>query len=435
MTGWPPGADVTAAEGRAYLERRLEGGHRDIRVLVGVLIAFDLGYWPTDVWAFADRPDLLRPIAEGRVAEALIGVVAIGLIQVFPERLYAIGTVAGCAGMGALAWTMARCGPPSTPWLYYVFPFVFASMAAELRPLWRAAALGGVGAAVGGGYFGTHPTHLQDPVAPVAIAHFLFLLAVAWIGGVYADLLRVEAFLASSRLAEKRAALASEVAAQTAALRDLVRRTETLRLTERRALARDLHDDLGQSLTAARHLLRHARHRVGDGPGSVGPNLDMIADRLDEIGGQTRRILYDLRPEMVEHVGLDDALQALVERVGAGSTLRVTLRASGLERELSEDFGLVIWRCAQEALTNVARHARAATAEVTVEVGPDDVRLRVADDGAGYDPESTPPGLGLLGMRERVTEIGGSWRVVSAPGAGCAVEIEIPFPSAAQEAP
>jgi signal transduction histidine kinase len=186
---------------------------------------------------------------------------------------------------------------------------------------------------------------------------------------------------------------------------------------ERRRIARELHDEAGQVLTAVKiELDLDGRHEASE----------MVGRAL----AQVRDLSNLLRPRVLDELGLVPALRSMVEDFARGTRIDVVLEAPEPGRALSAELEVVLYRVVQEALTNVARHAGARRVEVRLEVGGETVRLWIEDDGSGAAGEPTPH-LGLLGMRERVTALGGSLRILGAPGGGLRLEACIPTGAAA----
>jgi two-component system sensor histidine kinase UhpB len=180
---------------------------------------------------------------------------------------------------------------------------------------------------------------------------------------------------------------------------------------ERRRIASGLHDEVGQVLTGV--LLR-----VDDEE-----TKQAVRQALEEV----RRIARELRPEMLEQLGLVSALTELSRRFGEASGIRVERRFAPDLPPLSEDAELAVYRVAQESLTNVARHAGATCAEVTLEPGPESVVLHIRDDGRGLDGTASLNGHGgLRGMRERALLVGGALAVKPSRAGGVDVRLEVP---------
>jgi signal transduction histidine kinase len=214
-------------------------------------------------------------------------------------------------------------------------------------------------------------------------------------------------------------------------LRALTARVQRVREEEKARIARDLHDDLGQVLTALRLELRGAETLLEalDADERTGP----IADRLvtastlaaDTIGA-VQRLSWNLRSEALERLGLDAALRQELRRFEKRTGLEVVEALRPVE-PLDHAVATAAFRIAQEALTNVARHAGARRVEVSLLADGDRMRLEVADDGCGLPPGGPRPGdLGLLGMRERAREFGGDVTISDRAGGGTVVVARMP---------
>ena len=194
---------------------------------------------------------------------------------------------------------------------------------------------------------------------------------------------------------------------------------------ERLRIARGLHDEVGQVLTGV--LLQLDSLARSEGPGRRGDleeTKQAVRGALDEV----RRIARELRPEMLEHLGLVSALTDLSRRFAKQSGVRVEHRFGAGLPPLSDEAELAVYRVAQESLTNVARHAGATHVEVTLEPGVDSVVLRVADDGRGFaeDAASRNGHSGIRGMRERALLVGGALAIKPGGNGGVEVRLEVP---------
>ena len=193
---------------------------------------------------------------------------------------------------------------------------------------------------------------------------------------------------------------------------------------ERQALSHELHDEIGQSLTALRITLETARR------GAVEPEMTTLAYAIsivDTLLDDVREIARGLRPSQLDELGLLPALRWHVDKIGQTTGLHCALESDIGDRRFLPALELACFRTAQEAITNALRHARASEINLSLTLGDDGLQLSVRDNGVGFDGADlrhTP--LGLLGMRERVAGLGGSLRIDSAPGAG--TEIFATFP-------
>lgn len=203
--------------------------------------------------------------------------------------------------------------------------------------------------------------------------------------------------------------------------------TLTAQEAEAARIARELHDGVGQSLTAV--LLEVSA--LADGPGPVAPEaLDDVREGTRTCLEEVRAVARQLRPHALEDLGLRSAVVALAARLFEHTPVHVTRTIEPGLPELSEAVELVVYRVAQEALTNVARHASASAVELVLEQGDGGVWLRVRDDGVGIPAGAG--GVGLRGMRERAALVGGRLAVTPVPGRGTEVALWVPAGGAAR---
>jgi two-component system sensor histidine kinase UhpB len=200
------------------------------------------------------------------------------------------------------------------------------------------------------------------------------------------------------------------------------RRVLAAQEAERVGIARDLHDEVGQLLTG---VLLHLDSIAGTAAGQrdeIDDAKQAVRRALDEV----RRISSELRPEMLEHLGLASALTELTTTFGRASGVRVERQFDKLLPKLPPDTELAVYRIAQESLTNVARHSQATRVTIALESGLDRVVLRVADDGRGFDTTTTDEHGGLRSMRERALLVGGALSIRQASAGGVEVRLEVP---------
>ena len=198
--------------------------------------------------------------------------------------------------------------------------------------------------------------------------------------------------------------------------RESTRRVLDAQESERLRVSRELHDEVGQTLTAVLlQLGRIAKHA----PPELAPELEDAQERARETLEEVRRISRELRPEALDDLGLASALVALSERFGLDVTRRLDRDLPALDEETE----LVIYRVAQEALTNVARHSGSGRVELELSASNGSLTLRVLDEGRGIDAED---GGGLRGMRERAVLVGADLSVGRREGGGTEVRLEVP---------
>jgi signal transduction histidine kinase len=208
-------------------------------------------------------------------------------------------------------------------------------------------------------------------------------------------------------------------------LRQLAQGLESAREQERKRIAAELHDDLGQKLTGLRMDATWLQRRVEGELASR--RLADMTELIDQTVDAVRRISSELRPGVLDDLGLGPAVEWLATSMARRAGLQATVSADGDFADLDEARATTVFRIAQEGLTNAIRHADAGRVTVELARVRGEVRLLVADDGrGGVRPEGRPGGLGLLGIRERVSHWGGTLTVESPAGGGTALRVAIP---------
>jgi len=210
-------------------------------------------------------------------------------------------------------------------------------------------------------------------------------------------------------------------------LRRLSSHRETTREEERKRIAREIHDELGQQLTALRIGISLLRLQFGNDHPLLLVRVQVLLARVDEIIHGVRNVATSLRPSALD-MGLTSALEWLVSEFSQSTGIHCELRASSARLELDGERATAAFRVIQESLTNVARHALASRVDIRLERGVEHVLIEVRDNGKGFDPEQLPKGaLGILGMRERGHMLGGAVAIDSTPGQGVRVRVQIPI--------
>ena len=240
-------------------------------------------------------------------------------------------------------------------------------------------------------------------------------------------------------LSVENAVLQREVIQREQMLAELLRQIVTAQETERQRIARELHDATGQSLTAVALGLSGIEAMLGQR--SDDSSLRSLADQVHEIKsfstnalGELRTIIADLRPPQLDDLGLVAALRWYLQAYERRRQITCRFDATGDEVALPIEYKTVLFRIAQEALTNVAKHAAATTVTVELHIAPAQVSLTVRDNGRGFDPAAVtsqrtqhPGGWGMVGMRERALLLGGECVVTAQPGAGTTVQVTAPL--------
>jgi signal transduction histidine kinase len=230
------------------------------------------------------------------------------------------------------------------------------------------------------------------------------------------------------RLAEifaGRAAVACDLAERVG--RDTMRRVIEGQELERRRLARELHDETGQALTSILLGLKTIR---AAGPNEAAESEEEVRGLVVQALQEVRRLAVELRPKALDDFGLLPALERLAETYGERAGLEIHLQANLPAARLPGELETVLYRLVQEALTNVLKHAEAQTVSILLALQDGSVTAVIEDDGRGFTPgETRADALGLLGMRERLSFLGGALTVESAPGSGTTVRALLPLPN------
>ncbi|MFT4171168.1 MAG: PAS domain-containing sensor histidine kinase [Rhodocyclaceae bacterium] len=219
------------------------------------------------------------------------------------------------------------------------------------------------------------------------------------------------------------------------ALQRLSSHLHAVREAERAHIARDIHDELGSSLTALQLDLNWLRKRTADA--ALGARVDDMLAVAGSAMRSVRRLLTDLRPGVLDHLGLWAALEWLLQDFEArtGVTAHYQGAATLDTCRLGHEAEIALYRIAQEVLTNVARHAQAHTLSLSVRADGRAVELQFHDDGLGMRVPAQPTSFGLLGMHERARALGWQLRLDSAPGAGTTVRVRLPEVLTGSDAP
>jgi two-component system sensor histidine kinase UhpB len=205
--------------------------------------------------------------------------------------------------------------------------------------------------------------------------------------------------------------------------RESGRRALAAQEAERRRIAAELHDEVGQSMTGVLLLLEQVAGEVpADRRGVLAEAQDATRTSIEEV----RRIAQELRPEPLEHLGLVSAMRSLAAHATERAGLELEWELADELPPLSPDAELTVYRVAQESLTNVVRHSGAGRVWLSLQPGPDSVVLRVVDDGRGFDDRAARNGGGLRGMRERAVLVGAALAIKRARTGGVEVRLEVP---------
>jgi signal transduction histidine kinase len=232
------------------------------------------------------------------------------------------------------------------------------------------------------------------------------------------------------KIAELQAARLEEAQRREQIYGELLHRVVQAQESERQRVARELHDETGQALTALGLGLRGASTILRQNSDKAAQNLRQLESLVAGALNELQRLIADLRPSHIDDLGLPAALRWYCGNMNERLPLQVNVVTHGEPYELTSETKIALFRVAQEALTNIVKHSGAKTAAIRLQYLPGCVQLEVEDDGCGFDTsswrESERPSWGLLGMEERTTLLGGTLVIDSVPGHGTRVRVVIP---------
>jgi signal transduction histidine kinase len=242
---------------------------------------------------------------------------------------------------------------------------------------------------------------------------------------------RLQALADQAAVALENAMLFEKLAEGSEQLRHLSQRLLEVQESERRQIARELHDEIGQALTGLQLFLEaDTRAPLGrERRTGTRARLDTAQSLVKDLINRVRDLSLDLRPTMLDDLGLVPALLWQFERYTAQTGIQIHFRHFGLERRFASDLETAAYRIVQEALTNVARYALVETASVNLWADATMLNVQVEDQGIGFDADEVrrkPPSNGLAGMRERASLLNGQLTIETAPGAGTQITAELP---------
>jgi signal transduction histidine kinase len=220
--------------------------------------------------------------------------------------------------------------------------------------------------------------------------------------------------------------LESEGAEARLALQNLSARLVQAQEAERRSISRELHDEVGQALSGILVELANLTPLLRPGNTAATTKVDEIKREVEESIRVVRNMALLLRPSMLDDLGLVPALEWQAREVSRRSGIWVKVDAANVSEELPEEHKTCVYRVVQEALHNCVEHAAAHNVKITVDQQPASLRLAIEDDGKGFTPQKER-GMGLLGIQERVSHLGGAFAVDSSPGHGTALRVMLPL--------
>lgn len=437
-------------------------------IMIGVLVV-SLPFWPTDFWIFADHQDILQALIIWRISVITICIFCMILLKYltfFKRHPILMFNLGGSLLLLITGYALGRTGGIENPTFYGIFAVPFITILLTMNFRLRILTTFMLPTAYLIGFFVPFPEHLKHPLIANPLLFILGVCITVIIAGEVINRLFALNFLRHLSLRKKaeqllyyRRQLEQEVEERKDAQRELglakdelekrvklrtaeleqanERLTElaaslvTIQEQERNRISSELHDELGQLLTRLRmdnyYLLNlmppdHPKYE----------EFKQASARSAEIIGQlqksTRQLIMFLRTKVLDDEGLKAAVGVLCEDFKLSSGIDVSCSMAVDESELMPNVSKAIYRIVQESLTNISRHAAAGRVELACMKTADGIKISIKDDGRGFDEssENFKVGLGLAGMRNRASSVGGELTVKSGVGSGTEVTLHLP---------
>ncbi len=416
------------------------------RVMTLVIFVSALVFWPIDYFWFPNDPVVQRAVSLWRFAALPIMGVTL-LVTSIPGfgRRHAYKLLMGCAlaCVATLSFFLSEIGGIEQPWFHAALLMPFCVLPVQTPLRWRALLELAVLVAWLGTYFLRHPEYLDHVFLPSAIASFSFsaIMATACGHAIYV-LVRSNFYQARALalrnvdLTRDNESLADQLAVRLDEVRRLTAHMDRTRDDERRRIAHELHDELGQLVTAMRLDVDRCHRNLEADLAKVREALSRLSESVDGQASLVHRIVEELRPKVLDDLGLVAAAEWLCNLLAKKSGVDIPFRAEPAVIDAPPEVASALYRVLQEALNNALKHARARTIEVTLRESAGTLTLIVSDDGLGLAAAkaraSARPakvasgGLGLIGMRERARAVGGTV-LLHSEQRGTRVEVVVPM--------
>lgn len=425
-TGFPAPLRMGEGDREAFRALRRETFSREVHWITAMITLFNVAFWFTDPWLMRHIPNAVEAFHAGRVVLMIVAGSVWILHSLFPRHVYVIGTSGGGLALFFIARLLGDLGTTSGSWFHFIYPFMLVVVAEWMTPLERVIITALYSIATLSGYIVGNPDWALDPLLGVSLGYFSFVALLSLLIGVYVDHSKVRFFHAQRELARAHDHLEARVEEKTAALHAFVAHLDHVQDQERSRWAQDLHDELGQVLTAQRLVLRLARRRHGEQCADIGPNLEQLEALTNEVLVQFRALLKAQRQRVLDELGIEAALRDLSRTCEEKLLLPCRLAIEPEPLGIGPVEAVTVYRCVQEALTNAAKHASATQVHLDVRLDRDELVASVEDDGVGIHLSPGHGGFGLLGARERVKALNGSLEVRARPTGGTLFQIRLP---------
>lgn len=419
-TAFLPNAETAA--GRSFEEFCVERLYAHGGTVAFAMLGIALLWWPVDYLIFGRLPSAIAPYAQWRVSVACSCVVYLLVARLPAMRphlwKWALGLMS--LGCGLVGYSQVPLGGPETPWFHLMYVMPALTLVLPLPLGTRVVGTVMLSASGIGGYLLPAPSYLDSPYVPLMLS-FLASTTVLSIGFGHAIQVLLRANFEQARVLDAR------VSERTRELQRLLTVLETAREDERRRVAQDLHDELGQELTALRYALGYTRHRYEQEPQAMAKNFEELDRLVGRTGAATRDLIMSMRPRVLDDLGIAAAAEWLCRSTESRTGIPCRFEFSGDSlASLPSDVSTAAFRILQESITNAVRHAEPASVRVSLRHEGSTLDLRVIDDGCGIAP-GLRTGFGLSGMAERAAALGGHVTVLALTEGGTEVHARLPL--------
>lgn len=422
-----------------FEERSKELTSAGLKVILIVMNLLNVLTWPVDFLLYDAASQEFQIALYWRVWLMICSVLMLILLRSFPSRpfLVVVLTVAVCTG--GTGWLLGSVDDLHHPFKFviYTIPFLTIFLAVKLPARVGTVAL--FVYAYFGCFFLAGPAHLSLPHMDVVILHAFDASFAAIVAGHFFYVLLRANYFQRRRLDQLSGQLQERVDEQTHEIRHLADGISSIQERERTRIAHDLHDEMGQRLVGLGlefQLAGRNADKLGPDAAPVRRSLDRALEQIHGLHDSLDEVIHALCPRALEGEGIDNAIrkmvQDLAQRSGIAAEVEMAMDAEAFPHETS----IVVYRIVQEAVTNVARHSRAGRVRIELHPVGDGVRLRITDNGVGFDPARVEGKVrtGLRGIRERSRLLKGVCTITSRKGQGCSIEITFPHGALGREA-
>ena len=214
-------------------------------------------------------------------------------------------------------------------------------------------------------------------------------------------------------------------------IRRLASHLQDIREDERKRIGREIHDELGQQLTAIKMDVAWVNKKIPNEPALIKNKMKNVINLLNSSNQSIRRILNELRPNILENHGFIESVESLGRQFTKNTGIPVVFKSPDIEPKLSESVITAIFRIYQETLNNITKYAYASKVLTTLSINEDILIFTIKDDGHGFDPLiiSSKKSFGILGMKERIILLGGHFEIISSSGNGTKITVSLPLNS------